>query len=109
MTVGVVIASEAKQSIEPHKGSMDCFVASLPCANASHLSQAMTVATADMTSRSRGAFRPSFAAFFAPSKNQRAQGKPGALSTRSRAQECTRVTTGAPEHPAFPAQWFYGL
>jgi hypothetical protein len=22
---------------------------------------------------------------------------------------CTRRTAGAPEHPAFPAQWFYGL
>ena len=44
-----------------------------------------------------------------PSRKQRAQGKPGAHDTRSRAQECTRRTAGAPEHPAFPAQWFYGL
>jgi hypothetical protein len=44
-----------------------------------------------------------------PSKAKRAQGKPGAHDTRSRAQECTRRTAGAPEHPAFPAQWFYGL
>jgi hypothetical protein len=36
-----VIASEAKQSILPHKGRMDCFVASLPCTNASRLLQAM--------------------------------------------------------------------
>jgi hypothetical protein len=36
-----VIASEAKQSIGP-QASMDCFVALLPCANASRLSQAMT-------------------------------------------------------------------
>jgi hypothetical protein len=40
---------------------------------------------------------------------RRAQGKPGARDTRSRAQKCTRRTAGAPEHPAFPAQWFYGL
>ena len=40
---------------------------------------------------------------------ERAQGKPGAHDTRSRAQKCTRRTAGAPEHPAFPAQWFYGL
>jgi hypothetical protein len=39
-----VIASEAKQSIARHKGRMDCFVASLPCANASRLPQAMTPA-----------------------------------------------------------------
>ena len=40
---------------------------------------------------------------------QRAQGKPGAHDTRSRAQKCTRRTAGAPERPAFPARWFYGL
>ena len=44
-----------------------------------------------------------------PSRKQRAQGKPGAHDTRSRAQKCTRRTAGAPEHPAFPAQWFFGL
>src|SRR5205823_9374082 len=37
------------------------------------------------------------------------RGKPAAHVARSRVQECTRVTAGAPEHPAFPAQWFYGL
>ena len=37
-----VIASEAKQSISPLRDRMDCFVAPLPCANASRLSQAMT-------------------------------------------------------------------
>ena len=39
----VVIASAAKQSISPRKERMDRFVAALPCANASRLSQAMTV------------------------------------------------------------------
>ena len=42
-----VIASEAKQSSPPLL-SMDCFVASLPCANASRLSQAMTEKTAQL-------------------------------------------------------------
>jgi hypothetical protein len=37
-----VIASEA---IQNRKGRPDCFVATLPCANASRLSQAMTVLT----------------------------------------------------------------
>src|SRR5882762_4853566 len=37
-----VIASAAKQSISPRKERLDCFVAALPCANASRLSQAMT-------------------------------------------------------------------
>ena len=40
--VSTVIASEAKQSILLACRGMDCFVASLPCANASRLSQAMT-------------------------------------------------------------------
>src|SRR5258705_14025756 len=38
-----VIASEAKQSTSRLGERMDCFVASLTCANASLLSQAMTV------------------------------------------------------------------
>ena len=42
---------------------MDCFVASLPCANASRLSQAMTV---DIDSHSRDALRPRFASSFGP-------------------------------------------
>jgi hypothetical protein len=45
---------------------------------------------------------------------QRAQGKPGARCTRGLAcKMCTRTRTRAyrfsGEHPAFPAQWFYGL
>ena len=63
----------------------------------------------DTIVRSRGAARPRLCDLRLPSRKQRAQGKPGAHDTRSRAQECTRRTAGAPEHPAFPAQWFYGL
>ena len=42
--LAVLIASAAKQSqiSRPAAKIMDCFVASLPCANASRLSQAMT-------------------------------------------------------------------
>src|SRR6185295_12600690 len=36
------MTGSAKQSIAPLGERMDCFVASLPCANASRLSQAMT-------------------------------------------------------------------
>jgi hypothetical protein len=36
------MTGSAKQSISPSKESLDCVVASLPCANASRLSQAMT-------------------------------------------------------------------
>ena len=62
----------------------------------------------DTTLRSRGAARPKLCIGDALLKG-RAQGKPGAHDTRSRAQKCTRRTAGAPEHPAFPAQWFYDL
>jgi hypothetical protein len=59
--------------------------------------------------RSRGATRPSCAAISALEK-QRAQGKPGARRTHSLACEVKKhtsvVTTGPPDTPAFPAQWF---
>jgi hypothetical protein len=45
-----------------------------------------------------------------PSRKQRAQGKPGARRTHSLACEVKKhtsvVTTGPPDTPAFPAQWF---
>ena len=63
----------------------------------------------DTTLRSRGAGSARSCASTVALMKQRAQGKPGAHDTRSRAQRCTRRTAGAPEHPAFPAQWFYGL
>jgi hypothetical protein len=63
----------------------------------------------DTTLLSRGADAPEVIKSTMPSRKQREQGKPGAHDTRSRAQKCTRRTAGAPEHPAFPAQWFYGL
>src|SRR5438445_2198374 len=63
----------------------------------------------DTTLRSRGAGSARSCASTIALRKQRAQGKPGAHDTRSRAQRCTRRTAGAPEHPAFPAQWFYGL
>ena len=69
-----VIASAAKQSISLSKERMDCFVASL------------LAMTTDTVSRSRGAFRPSFALLVPPSQ-QRAQGMPGAWCARRRACE----------------------
>jgi hypothetical protein len=59
---------------------------------------------------SRGAIRPSCARS-TPSQNRgrresRVRGAPAA----SRVEKTRElVTTGSPEHPAFPAQWFYGL
>src|SRR3981189_129344 len=66
-----------------------------------------------MTSRSRRAIRASFSLRFRPRKSEGA-GKAGcALHPRSRVQTCTKKRTRAyrfsGEHPAFPAQWFYGL
>src|ERR1700736_6146155 len=42
------MTGSAKQSISPREERMDCFVAALPCANASRLSQAMTAEKDEM-------------------------------------------------------------
>src|SRR5258706_2569512 len=66
-----VIASEAKQSMEPRKERMDCFVASL------------LAMTTNIGARPRRASRARFAKYVPPSEIQRAQGMPGARCTRS--------------------------
>ena len=62
--------------------------------------------------RSRRARRASFASCSA-SEIQRAQGMPGARCARSLACKIKKHTSKSPRsrrsHPAFPAQWFYGL
>jgi hypothetical protein len=63
----------------------------------------------DTTWRSRGALRPKLCDLRCPLENggrreSRVPMTPAVVRTR-----CTRRTAGAPEHPAFPAQWFYGL
>ena len=52
--------------------------------------------------------------FVSPPQKQRAQGRPGARCTRGlvckvRKQKRTRAYRFSGEHPAFPAQWLYGL
>ena len=69
---------------------------------------------ADTRSRSRGAFRPSFALRFTPSANRgRREGRVPAGTRKTPVRErCTRKAPEryrAAEHPAFPAQWFDGL
>ena len=72
-----------------------------------------TALFADIRSRSRRALRARFARNVLPSEVQKAQGMPGAQCARSLVcrKTNTRVShhghTG--NHPAFPAQWFYGL
>ena len=61
-----------------------------------------------MTSRSRGAFRPSLASSFCPVE-KRAQGRPGAgwhPQVRAPEKMHTGWTTGSADRPAFPARWF---
>src|ERR1700674_3961621 len=58
--------------------------------------------------------RPRFASTSLPPNEQRAQGKPDARCTRGLAcnvhkEVRTRAYRFSGEHPAFPAQWFYGL
>ncbi len=84
------------------KGRVDCFVASL------------LAMTANTVSRSRCMFCPRFAFDVPPPEYQRAQGMPGARCTRSlvcdKKQTHERSHHGhTGNHPAFPAQWFYGL
>jgi hypothetical protein len=105
-----VIASEAKQSIVRHNERMDCF-ASL--AMTAENDAPSTAATADMTSRSRDMKLPEVCIFVRPLEKEGA-GKTGcALHPRSRVQCAQEVRTRAyrssGEHPAFPAQWFYGV
>src|SRR5215216_3936255 len=63
----------------------------------------------DTTLRSRGAGNArscasTIAVLKAGRRESRVPMTPAVVRTR-----CTRRTAGAPEHPAFPAQWFYGL
>ena len=108
--VPVVIASEAKQSIVRHKERMDCFASLAMTAVIDARSMATT---ADMISRSRDTNCPRFASC-SPSLRTEGAGKTGcALHPRSRAplrkKTRTRAYRSSGEHPAFPAQWFYGV
>ena len=105
------MTGSAKQSIAPLGERMDCFVASLPCANASRLSQAMTAGYSFAISRR---IAPEVLHFVCPLRKQRAQGRPGARCTRGLACNCaqktrTRAYRFSGNTPAFPAQWLYGL
>ena len=76
-------------------------------------SQELHAMTVKKASRSGGAVSPRFASSFALPRKEGA-GKTGcALHPRSRVQVHKRVRTRAyrssGEHPAFPAQWLYGL
>jgi len=67
-----------------------------------------------VTQHSRGTKRARVMHQRRPLQNRRAQGMPGAGRTREPCvqRKCTlrtQATTGQPQHPAFPAQWLYGL
>src|ERR1700676_1339798 len=100
-----VIASEAKQSIAPHKERMDCFVRFAPrndgCSLPTHLRDPAARFARVVTLVSR------------PRKSEGAGNAGCALHPRSRVQNCAKKRTRAYRfsggNPAFPAQWFYGL
>jgi hypothetical protein len=75
-----VIASEAKQSISPHKGRMDCFVASAPRNDV--VGSRFNFQTAYARPPSRGMVCPSFAGAACLPPKQRERGMPGARCTR---------------------------
>src|SRR5665213_383273 len=103
-----VIASEAKQSIARQSGEVDCFVASLPCANASRLSQAMTAGhdfaiSPHVLAR---ALRFRSARSMKGRRECRAHGAPAASRTiKSKVHEC-RHHRSRRDRPAFPTQRF---
>src|SRR3954465_10646220 len=85
---------------------MDCFVARAP-RNDVETSQTQL---RDLAAR----FARGLPFIFALSEKQRAQGRPDARCTRgllciSHNKMRTRAYRSSGEHPAFPAQWFYGL
>jgi hypothetical protein len=113
---GRPMTGSAKQSMSPRKERMDCFrLRSLSFGGqvvASLL--AMTLIDLNTTFRSRGAMRPEFCISFALSeirgrREDRARAAPAVscaiVATRTRA----RAYRFSGEHPAFPAQWLYGL
>src|SRR6202034_2230480 len=63
------MTGSAKQSISPGARKVDCFVASLPCANASRLSQAMTLERS-VDDYTDGAPPPSLAAVDLPAHDR---------------------------------------
>ena len=98
-----VIASAAKQSIVRHQERMDCFAA-----------LAMTDVGYGHDFASSRHDLPGVLHFVGPRKEKRAQGRPGARCTRGltcvlHRGTCTRAYRNSGEHPAFPAQWLYGL
>src|ERR1700682_262727 len=72
---------------------------------------AMTVSNSKHAFSSRGVKRPSRSRNIRPGKSE-GEGKAGCPlhpQTVCIGSKHTVVTTGTPEQPAFPAQWFYGL
>jgi hypothetical protein len=94
-------------------GILDCFARNDGASGIDNLQQ-LSFFAADTPSQPRGLFRPSFASSRTPSC-QREQGRPGAgwhpRSTvrRLRYENLHSGIQVKPKHPAFPAQWFYGL
>src|ERR1700694_4817758 len=93
------------------RGEMDCFVASAPrndvVSSASSFKERMCIRI--LAARFARALRR-----LSPPQKQRAQGRPGARCTRGlvcnvHEEMRTRAYRFSGEHPAFPAQWFYGL
>jgi hypothetical protein len=92
-------------------GGMDCFVADAPRNDGVRLMIQISNSY-DSAFPRRNA--PEVCINLTLLKKQRAQGKPGARCTRGLAcnlhiKKRTRAYRFSGEHPAFPAQWFYGL
>src|SRR5438105_15593034 len=87
---------------------MDCFVASLPCANASRLSQAMTaVGFSHTPPHSRGVKTPELCQQSPPKQDEGVGNAGRSIHPQSRVQNKKAhevVTTGSPNQPGIPAR-----
>src|SRR4051794_8268676 len=96
-------------------GRLDCFAAlAMTKQGASILILQMQARFADTASRSRGAFRPSFASSLHP-QSQEGAGKagcrlaPAVRCAKSTRRKTAQQHTGVANHSAFPARWLDGL
>ena len=98
----LVIASEAKQSISPRKERMDCFVASLLAMTARHTSAISPHVLREVWPARSALFRKEGAG------NAGRPMRP--IAACAEIVRCAHALVRSHRnHPAFPAQWFYGL
>ena len=96
------MTGSAKQSISPCKERMDCFVASLLAMTSGHNSALSPHVSREVW--------PARSALFVRGRREcRAPDAPDSRVCDGRKQRAHALIRSHRHHPAFPAQWFYGL